>query len=139
MMFFKKKSYTHEFLLIGAPSQEHKRRTMLAWHAPDKSFVEITTEPSLEIPEPTLLGELNVSAELKLQELANTLAAEDAEIKTTGRKLFEKLKEKTENVEGESHPVYLAVVTTKRDRLMDHPMEPSSRAAKSGYLWFQLR
>ncbi|KAJ7596186.1 hypothetical protein C8J56DRAFT_884306 [Mycena floridula] len=60
---------------------------------PNKSFV---AKLLLDIPEPMLLGEIKLSSELKLKEL------------------FKKLKEKTENVEGESSLVFLAVVMTKR-------------------------
>ncbi|KAJ7596193.1 hypothetical protein C8J56DRAFT_1022544 [Mycena floridula] len=60
-----------------------------------------------------LLNEIKFLSELKLKEL------------------FEKLKEKTENVEGESSLVFLAVVMTKRGRWMDHPMKPNSEAPGS--------
>ncbi|KAJ7590333.1 hypothetical protein C8J56DRAFT_1163894, partial [Mycena floridula] len=127
-MFFRKiKTYTHEFLIVGAPSAERPGRTILAWHKPDKSFIQTKGNLKIGREKPILLGQIRLSQSqidsgLYLQDMANRIAALDGNCRTSGELLFKRMREMTEeHVDGELVSVYLGTVTTNRDKLLDIP------------------
>lgn len=136
------KEYTHEFLLIGPPTEDDHLRTVLAYHKPYEHFVELTTTLHLEVSS-TLLGEMKLhnhpssSHFCGTDDLANSIATEVPEAKTSPRRLFAEMQQRNEQFEGGDVvlvPIYLATVTTDKDRLMYKPLEPTSFAPPKGYI-----